>query len=195
MVALAPIVATVAAAAGIAIIATLVVTIRTDRRLWPPGDQPWKARFHWGLVAIFDLGLSFVAIRRWNTWILPRPGSLVVGLVLSTFGLAVFVHSARDMDPAETAGTAAERLYTEGPYARSRHPQYVGMIVGVLGFVALANAATVAVLGAVFVTWLLLLPLAEEPFLRERFGDDYDRYRERVPRYLGTESFRRRKSE
>ena len=33
--------------------------------------------------------------------------------------------------------------------------------------------------------WTFLLPFAEEPWLEEEYGKDYETYRERVPRFIG----------
>lgn len=48
----------------------------------------------------------------------------------------------------------------------------------------LSNAALVVVPGLLaallFASWLF----SEEPWLKERFGEDYERYCERVPRFL-----------
>jgi len=176
--------------AAAAIIGTLLITLTTDIRLWPPGDERAKALLHWGFVGIFDICLLVVAVLDWNTWRLPYPESLIPGVVLSLVGGGFFVYSVRVMDSAETTGQTATELYTDGPYARSRNPQYVGMMIGLLGFVLLANAALVAVLCVLHVGWLVLLPFAEEPWLRDQFGDKYDQYCERVPRFLGRSSFR-----
>ncbi|MFC7174020.1 methyltransferase family protein [Haloplanus litoreus] len=94
------------------------------------------------------------------------------------------------MQSAETMGVTGD-LYTSGPYAYTRNPQYVGMIVGVTGFALLADSAPVATLAAVHVGWVLLLPRAEEPHLRAEFGDAYDRYATRVPRFVGLRTVRR----
>jgi protein-S-isoprenylcysteine O-methyltransferase Ste14 len=95
------------------------------------------------------------------------------------------------MDAEETSGGNIETLYTDGPYARSRNPQYVGMIVGLTGFALIVNALSVAILAALHVLWVVLLPFAQEPWLREQFGAAYNRYRERVPRFIGRRTFRR----
>jgi protein-S-isoprenylcysteine O-methyltransferase Ste14 len=65
------------------------------------------------------------------------------------------------------------------------------MIVGVPGFALLADSPLVMALAAVHVGWVLLLPRAEEPHLRAEFGDAYDRYAARVPRFVGLRSVRR----
>lgn len=179
----------VLAAAGI--ISTVAVSITGRVRLWPPGEDTWKAALHWGLVGVVDVCLIVLAILRWDTWLLPRPASLVAGVVLSLLGAGVFLGGSRELTGAETAGQVPEGLRTSGLYARSRNPQYVGMMVGLVGFACLVNAVTVAVLCALYVGWLALLPLAEEPWLSEHFGEAYERYRQRVPRFVGRRTFER----
>ncbi|SDY41612.1 methyltransferase family protein [Halopenitus persicus] len=164
-------------------------TLLTDREWWPPGDRTPAYYCHWTLVAVFDASFVATAVLEWGTWGLPRAVT-VAGGVLALCGTAVFVWGARTMRSAETMGVTGD-LYTGGPYAYTRNPQYVGMVVGVTGFAVVADAALVAVLAAVHVGWVLLLPRAEEPHLRASFGEAYDRYVERVPRFLGVRSVRR----
>lgn len=168
-----------------AIITTILVTLTTRFRLWPPGNNPMKAALHWGFVGVFNLVLINIAVLRWNSWVLARPTSLIVGLLGSILGATIFAKSTRAMSTAETSGRVANQLYTDGLYARSRNPQYVGMIIGLVGFAFLINSWEVAVLCLVHVGWLLLLPFAEEPWLRDQFGGEYDRYSDRVPRFIG----------
>ncbi|MFB6152819.1 MAG: isoprenylcysteine carboxylmethyltransferase family protein [Halodesulfurarchaeum sp.] len=173
------------------IIVTLLVTLTTTYRLWPPGDDHWKALLHWGLVGSFDICTLIVAVLDWNTWMLPRPSSFVIGLVLSVAGGGIFVYSSRVMSRDETTGQVTTELYTDGPYAYSRNPQYVGMLIGLFGFVLLANAVHVVVLIGLHAVWLILLPFAEEPWLRDQFGDEYERYCDHVPRFIGLATIRR----
>jgi protein-S-isoprenylcysteine O-methyltransferase Ste14 len=177
-------------AAAVCILATLLATILGGVRFWPPGETAWKARLHWGLVTVFNVALIGAAVVEWNSWLFPRPASLLVGSALALGGAAVFGYSVRVMDAAETSGGNPETLYTDGPYARSRNPQYVGMIIGITGFALLVNAASVTVLAALHVLWVVLLPFAEEPWLREQFGAEYERYCRRVPRFIGLRTVR-----
>jgi protein-S-isoprenylcysteine O-methyltransferase Ste14 len=92
-----------------------------------------------------------------------------------------------ERDTAETSGLEG-KLHTNGPYAYTRNPQYVGMILGRIGMAAVTNSRRVAFLGTVQIGWVFLLPFVEEPWLKDQFGDDYDRYREHVPRFIGWNS-------
>jgi protein-S-isoprenylcysteine O-methyltransferase Ste14 len=164
-------------------------TLLTDREWWPPGDRTAAYYCHWTLVGVFDVSLLAAAALDWQGWGLP-PSATLVGVVLAVLGTVAFAWGARTMRSAETMGVTGD-LYTDGPYAYTRNPQYVGMIVGVSGFALAVDSTAVAVLAAAHVGWVLLLPRAEEPHLRAAFGDAYDRYAARVPRFLGVRTVRR----
>ena len=77
-----------------------------------------------------------------------------------------------------------DSLATEGPYARVRHPQYLGLILIMVGF--LLQWPTLATL-AMFPVLLLIyrrLALREERDVRAHFGDAYASYVARVPPFL-----------
>lgn len=164
-------------------------TLCTDREWWPPGDRTRAYYCHWSLVTVFDVSLLATAALDFGGWGLPR---VVVGLgvALAFLGTAVFVWGARTLRSAETMGVTGD-LHTGGPYAYTRNPQYLGMIVGVPGFALAVDSSLVAVLAVLHVGWVGLLPHAEEPHLRAAFGDAYDRYAARVPRFVGLRSIRR----
>jgi protein-S-isoprenylcysteine O-methyltransferase Ste14 len=77
------------------------------------------------------------------------------------------------------------RFVAAGPFRFARNP-IAASLVGVLLSEALAFSST-----GIFALFLLALPLAhlqvvllEEPLLRRRFGDVYEEYVRRVPRWL-----------
>jgi len=75
-------------------------------------------------------------------------------------------------------------LVTGGVYGVIRHPSYLGMLIGTLGW-ALAFRSLIGVLLAA----LLIAPLiarieAEERLLRSHFGAEYDDYRARTWRLI-----------
>ncbi len=46
------------------------------------------------------------------------------------------------------------------------------------------------VLCALYATWWLVMPFAEEPWLREQYGEAYEQYAARVPRFVGRGTIR-----
>ncbi len=88
----------------------------------------------------------------------------------------------------ELAGAEEEQgtLLTEGPYARIRHPRYVEVVVFTFAYALIANYVGVYVLALLTPPVVHLVVLLEEHELRDRFGDEYDRYAARVPRYIST---------
>ena len=77
------------------------------------------------------------------------------------------------------------RLYTSGPYARIRHPLYVGSFLAASG-VALILGYWVAwaSVAAYFALFFGSAVLREERRLRERFGAEWEAYASVVPRFV-----------
>jgi protein-S-isoprenylcysteine O-methyltransferase Ste14 len=72
-------------------------------------------------------------------------------------------------------------LLRNGMYGRVRHPRYLSVILGTVGFAMFVNylGPYLMVLGSIFA--LIFLINAEDRELSQRFGSEYDRYRSRVP--------------
>ena len=181
--------AAVGALAALGVLSMLAVTLTGLARLWPPGERTWNYYLHWGLVAVYELSTLVVVGLDWNTWGVPDAIRWFVGLPLGVVGTGVFLWGARTMDADEVSGVDGD-LYTDGPYAYTRNPQYVGMILGRIGLALVADSRLAAALGAMQVGWVALLPFAEEPSLEAQFGEAYERYREETPRFVGRRSFR-----
>ena len=75
-------------------------------------------------------------------------------------------------------------LLTEGIYARMRHPRYVEVAVGSLAYAFFSNYAGAYVVALLLLPALHLIVVLEERELLDRFGDEYEAYRQAVPRYL-----------
>ncbi len=76
------------------------------------------------------------------------------------------------------------KLLNEGIYARIRHPRYVEAIIGVLGYAFFANFLASYILFIVSIPALYLVVFLEERELRERFGEEYEEYCRKVPRFV-----------
>jgi protein-S-isoprenylcysteine O-methyltransferase Ste14 len=97
----------------------------------------------------------------------------------ATIGLAYIVRGGKEGKPY------AEGLVTEGIFNHCRNPLYVGNILMLLGVGILANSLLyVAVMMPVFLFIYQAIVLAEENFLRNKFGPGYDEYCKKVNRWI-----------
>ena len=78
----------------------------------------------------------------------------------------------------------AGQLATGGVYARVRHPQYVGFIVIMLGFLVQWPTVLTLAMFPVLVTMYVRLALNEEREADARFGETWRAYAARTPRFL-----------
>lgn len=118
-------------------------------------DGGWATAVGWVLVAAFAV---------WNGWAL--------------------VLMARH-ETALLPGGSTRVVLDCGPFAVSRNPLYVGLLVLAAGVALLAGSfwALVSVpVGCALVWWGAVRP--EERYLARKFGPAYDDYRRRVRRWL-----------
>lgn len=80
---------------------------------------------------------------------------------------------------------AAPTLVCEGFFAHSRNPMYLGNILLLTGLAVVYNSPCVYLIGLPLVLGgILTIIRAEEHFLAERFGAEYEAYCRRVNRFL-----------
>jgi len=78
-----------------------------------------------------------------------------------------------------------KELVAQGPYRYVRNPMYVFVALALIGEAIFLEAMILAILAAVVIAFLHVWVLIyEEPTLRRKFGDSYERYCKRVPRWL-----------
>lgn len=76
------------------------------------------------------------------------------------------------------------RLATGGPYASIRHPQYVGFVLVMAGFLVQWPTLLTLAMFPILVGMYVRLSYIEEREARKEFGDAYDRYAARVPAFF-----------
>jgi len=97
----------------------------------------------------------------------------------ATIGLAYIVRGGKDKK------VYAESLVTSGIFSHCRNPLYVGNILMLLGVGVLANSLIyVGIIMPLFLFIYQAIVLAEENFLRGKFGADFDAYCSRVNRWI-----------
>jgi protein-S-isoprenylcysteine O-methyltransferase Ste14 len=122
--------------------------------------------------------------------VLPAP-VVVSGTVLLLAGLmlnvwTVLLLSLRGiMGLPEISPKFAGRLTTSGPFSVVRHPTYLGHAIMLSGVFLISGVMAVAVLICIDLVLvnLVIIPLEERELL-SRFGDDYKKYKERVPGFF-----------
>lgn len=82
------------------------------------------------------------------------------------------------------AAQRARRLATSGPYARIRHPQYAGFVLIMVGFLLQWPTLVTLVMFPILVFMYVRLALREEREAIAAFGDEYQRYMARTPRFI-----------
>lgn len=82
------------------------------------------------------------------------------------------------------AAQRSRTIATTGPYARVRHPQYVGFVLIMLGFLLQWPTLVTLVMFPILVTMYALLAKREEAEAERDFGQAWRDYAARTPRYL-----------
>ena len=162
----------------------LLSVLRPERRVWPPpGQRSWQFWSVWLLFAVAVFGLVTLAVLDWNSFVFPDWLRYGVGLPMLVGGLILAFWGSGILGWKRTSGQKG-KLQTDGLYRYSRNPQYLGDIVNFVGLVLFSNVASVVVPGLLAAALFALWPFSEEPWLRERFGEAYERYCQRVPRFF-----------
>jgi protein-S-isoprenylcysteine O-methyltransferase Ste14 len=76
------------------------------------------------------------------------------------------------------------RLVTPGIYQRVRPPPYVQLLIAFLAYALFSNYLAVYVVLLLALVWLFLVVRVEEKELLDRFGEEYESYCRRVPRFI-----------
>ena len=109
------------------------------------------------------------------------------GAVLLAVGLAIRWLVAAQVDIRRSGvrkRVAASRLVVAGLYAQTRNPLYVANVTLALGLTLVYDSRPAYVILPLVVLGFLAVVRLEEEFLAVKFGDEYGRYRERVPRFV-----------
>lgn len=132
----------------------------------------------WAMHRLFPLPVPASESAAMNTagWIL-----IVAGIVLLFWAQATFRRHRTTLIPNRPASA----MVTDGPYAYTRNPMYVSLIVLYLGLALLTGMLwTVLILPVVLVLLTVLVIRREERYLESAFGDDYAEFRRRVRRWV-----------
>ena len=163
-----------------------VLTIKREGfRFWPP-DSPdsWQFFAAWSIALLVAVEFLFIGLLDFDSLILPGLRvrlPLVIAIVLPVTALGIWVYA---VFPYKATIGLGDRLVTRGPYRYTRNPQYICDILSILAYMILTNSWMTCALGTLGIILNILAPFTEEPWLEERFGEEYLAYKGRVPRFL-----------
>jgi len=151
-----------------------------------PGMERWIGPDD-GAVVAQGASLAALAWPGRARWHLPSPvraagcAALVGG---GGVGIAAGRTHGAKLTPRVEPPEGAE-LFTGGMYAWSRNPIYAGLLVAGGGWAVLRRRPEPMLAWVGLLAALTTKVRHEEVRLRERFGDDYEAYRRRTPRFFG----------
>jgi protein-S-isoprenylcysteine O-methyltransferase Ste14 len=142
----------------------------------------------WVFVLTYLVGVALQLA--WPPQLFPvtLSGLGVAGAMLFATGVAIAGWGWLTFRRARTTtvpGRASSVLVTWGPYRFTRNPMYVGLTLAYLGEAGILHQAWPVILlplTVAYVNWVVI-PV-EEAKLKEVFGDEYERYRARVRRWV-----------
>ena len=120
---------------------------------------------------------------------LPLGGFHYAGLVLILLGALIYLRCAWDFAFAGKGTPASidppKELVVRGLYTYVRNPMYVGVLSVIIGQAIWFEARVLfAYAGLCFLLFFAFVVLYEEPVLRRKFGESYERYCDQVPRWI-----------
>jgi protein-S-isoprenylcysteine O-methyltransferase Ste14 len=158
-----------------------------SRRLsWTTVTAAWVLHaLHAGLIGVAAFHSS---------WPLPIGSTLAlaVGVALLAQGLGfAFAAAIGFRSVQRLAGTETDQLVCSGVYRYSRNPQSVGWMLALAGVAVLGRSGLALLLVLLFWGIFWIYAGIEERHLERVFGEEYRRYRDTTPRYLGRPGARR----
>ena len=156
-------------------------------------EQTGNWFFRWRSYLPLGLFVVAAAMMRWghspfksgrldNAWD-------AVCVVVSFLGLGIRVftvaYAPRGTSGRNVKGQIADELNTTGMYSVVRHPLYLGNFFMWLGIAMFPGVAWLVVMAAlVFFLYYERIMLAEEAFLRQRYGDAFETWAGRTPPFV-----------
>ena len=118
-----------------------------------------------------------------------NPASLVSGFLIAVIGelIRFWGVSWAGSETRTTGGVGGTNLIISGPFAYVRNPLYVGNILmyfglGIMSFALFPYLQVIAI--SFFILQYHLIVGEEESFLEKKFGEQFKRFVENVPRFF-----------
>ena len=167
----------------------VISAVQPNRRVWPIGESSWRWWLNWSALSVVFAGFPVLAYLDRDSFIFSQRSKLFGG-VLSVLGMGFALSAVFELGWMESSGRKGE-LRTDGIYKYTRNPQSVGFIPFIIGAIISTNSRKLLVHGVLTIIVYALFPFAEEPWLREQYGEEYDEYCERTPRFVSLDAVKK----
>lgn len=141
----------------------------------------------WGILLV-TLGFACIWAFVQPVGFVKSPASLIASMILGPPSVALVWMAARHLDKQwrfEAALSEDHKLITTGPYRWVRNPIYASMLGMLLASGCAKTWWPLLIAGVIFfLIGTEIRVRAEERLLRERFGEEFDRYKAQTPAYL-----------
>ena len=109
---------------------------------------------------------------------------LIISIAFFLPGAYLGIRGVTEMGLKTAETHRADRVISTGVYSRIRHPQYLGAILSHLGGSFLFSGYYSLLASPLVIVINYVLCWKEEQELVKEFGEEYHRYREKVPMFL-----------
>jgi protein-S-isoprenylcysteine O-methyltransferase Ste14 len=149
---------------------------KADVRILPP------------IILLVGLGLGVLAGVLFSAKLLPSGMALALGLLTIAASIFLLLSAARELRSAKTAFDVRKptsAVVTTGPFAFTRNPIYLSMMLLYAGVAFVMNSPWTLLLAIPTGSILCVAVIKpEERYLEGKFGDTYRMYRGRVRRWI-----------
>ena len=129
------------------------------------------------------------------------------GWVLIAFGVLLYIRSVLNFliegkgTPAiwftkhlkKIIGEEPTKLVSSGLYTTSRNPMYLGVLMIAFGLSILLESKSVLVYSFILVVFFhLVVVFLEEPHLKKKYGEEYEFYLKKTPRWFSLKSIKKK---
>jgi protein-S-isoprenylcysteine O-methyltransferase Ste14 len=136
-------------------------------------------------LAIFGLIIPLIGLILYPAWSYTVPNWLqIVGIVILVVTVVLFWQTLKTLDMQDSPTLQIKddhQLITHGVYQYVQHPMYAGGLLGIAAHSLLVP--NFISLGSTIIAFLILVTVripAEEEMLQQKFGLDYQMYREKT---------------
>jgi len=149
-----------------------------------PGPTGWEVAVMYLMLSLIIVGPIYGALLGPH---LGLPIPFYIGWIISALALPFFfapaIYFPKKGKPAEGKSPMDTTVLVDsGIYGIVRHPQILGGILLITASILISQHWLAAIIGVPVSAWLYTWTAKEEKGLTTKFGDDYKRYMQKVPR-------------